>query len=508
MSSLPKEDQDVLHLLVQHVARAFYEPRFTIVLDQLIRHPVLKDDDLAGRMGLQLKELNKVMAVLENDRLVRIHRQNELKEGAQRSVGRQYYYIDYQHFCNVVKWRVAEMRRRIDSTLRNELDNKGYICPQCGKSFSPLEADKVIDFMLGTFICDVCHAELIDNENAENVRGSQDRMQRFNRQMRFIREGLRRTEDMILPAFVFHLPSYCNIAHHVNRFDVALWIKTNIIDVERAKAAAHGGGGGGLKIAGSSGDGKHEDSIGIVLSVDKDEATRRLERDKEAAAKRAQNMLPAWHLKSTISGDLTALGIKENARAEEAASSMAAATLPNSNDTILKGLGQKGSNMPSKDVKPNVTESQESDYYDQYYASLAASAAPSAQATPAVPDLGSDFGDEEEDVKPSVEYLDSLNDYRKRSRSREDVGMGGGPVKTPRMNGHEPSPLSYTNGVDVPAEAEILVNGMTVEDVPADDPIVYVNGEPVPFSQVTEEHQELMTPEEYTAYYEVMTSRL
>lgn len=86
-------------------------------------------------MGLQLKELNKVMVVLENDKLIRVcvlsstqfrftlngnsHRQNELKEGAQRSVGRQYYYIDYQQFCNVVKWRVAEMRRRIDSTLRN-----------------------------------------------------------------------------------------------------------------------------------------------------------------------------------------------------------------------------------------------------------------------------------------------------------------------------------------------------------------------------------------------------
>lgn len=241
-----------------------------------------------------------------------------------------------------------------------ELDNKGYICPQCGKSFSPLEADKVMDFALGTFICDVCHAELIDNENAENVRGSQDRMQRFNRQMRFIREGLRRTEDMILPAFVFHFVVYHSSTHRVTRFDVALWIKTNIIDVERAKAAAQGGSGGGLKIAGSSGDGKHEDSIGIVLSVDKDEATQRLERDKEAAAKRAQNMLPAWHLKSTISGDLTALGIRENARTEEAANAMAAATLPNSNDTILKGLGQKGSNTP-QEVKPNVSETQESD---------------------------------------------------------------------------------------------------------------------------------------------------
>ena len=33
----------------------------------------LKDDDLAGRMGLQLKELNKLMAVLEGDRLVQVY---------------------------------------------------------------------------------------------------------------------------------------------------------------------------------------------------------------------------------------------------------------------------------------------------------------------------------------------------------------------------------------------------------------------------------------------------
>lgn len=51
--------------------------------------------------------------------------------------------------------------------------------------------------------------------------------------------------------------------------------------------------------------------------------------------------------------------------------------------------------------------------------------------------------------------------------------MGGGPVKTPRMNGHEPSPLSYSNGVDIPMEAEVVVNGVEVEGAPADDPIVY-----------------------------------
>jgi transcription initiation factor TFIIE subunit alpha len=68
--------------------------------------------------------------------------------------------------------------------------------------------------------------------------------------------------------------------------------------------------------------------------------------------------------------------------------------------------------------------------YDQYYASLAAasSVVPSAIATPSGLSIpgSSDFGDlaydDDEEKKPNVEYLDSLNDYRKRSRSTEDVG--------------------------------------------------------------------------------------
>ena len=35
-----KEDQEILRLLVQHVSRAFYESKYTIIMDQLARHPV------------------------------------------------------------------------------------------------------------------------------------------------------------------------------------------------------------------------------------------------------------------------------------------------------------------------------------------------------------------------------------------------------------------------------------------------------------------------------------
>lgn len=419
-------------------------------------------------MGLQAKELNKLMAVLGNDRLVQVYRQNELKEGAQRSVGRQYYYIDYKHFCDVVKWRIAEMRRIIDSGLRNELDNKGYICPQCNKSYIPLEVDKLIDFSRGILVCEDCHAEVVENENAENVRGSQDRMQRFNHQMRFVVEGLRKTESMVLPAL-----------------DVPTWVKNNVGDVEKQKT----GQVSGLKIAGSGPGGRQEDGVGIVMSMDKDEATRRQERDAEAAAKRQQNALPAWHLKSTITGDLTALGMQESARAV----GREGEGLPVSSDDSLKGLGTIGT-LPrplqltavAADVKPEIN--QEMDYYDQYYASLAASNAVSSQNTPRS-GLGSEEFEEEEQ-KPSVQYLDSLNDYRKRSRSKEDEGAAS--TKLPKIDAPELEP-------DI-TDSMMEVNG-------ADDTPVFVNGVTKLFSEVTDEDTELMTPDEYTAYYEVLQSR-
>ncbi len=71
-------------------------------------------------------------------------------------------------------------------------------------------------------------------------------------------------------------------------------------------------------------------------------------------------------------------------------------------------------------------------------------------------------------MKPSVEYLDSLNDYRKRSRSAEVSAPDRGLSKTPRLNGYD-SPHSA-----LPPESEPVVAAeteMVVES--SDDPTVY-----------------------------------
>lgn len=134
-------------------------------------------------------------------------------------------------------------------------------------------------------------------------------------------------------------------------FDVAAWVKNNLTDAEKQKDAQDSSG---LKVAGSDGSKKEEDGIGIMMSMDKDENTQKMERAAQAEAKRQQNALPAWHLKSTITGDLTALGVKENARTEGMNG------MSTSNDDILRGLGVIGGrpDQPAihivEDVKPMI----------------------------------------------------------------------------------------------------------------------------------------------------------
>ena len=98
---------------------------------------------------------------------------------------------------------------------------------------------------------------------------------------------------------------------------------------------------------------------------------------------------------------------------------------------------------------------------------MSAQATPSASA-PASSEYGDLNFDEEEEQKPSVEYLDSLNDYRKRSRSREDEGSNR--MKLPKLGDEHVNSFTLES---------VQPNGFAEEprvqeEVPSlDDPIVY-----------------------------------
>ena len=42
-----------------------------------------------------------------------------MKEGQNRIFGRVYFWIDLQQFCNVVKWRLSDMHKKINDAIQN-----------------------------------------------------------------------------------------------------------------------------------------------------------------------------------------------------------------------------------------------------------------------------------------------------------------------------------------------------------------------------------------------------
>ncbi|WFC99284.1 hypothetical protein MYAM1_002028 [Malassezia yamatoensis] len=285
--------------LIQVIARLFYDDGHILLIDQI------PSDVLARRVGLQARDLGALAAKMVEDRILSIHRTQETKEGVvSRSFSRTYYYIDYKQVLDVTKWRMLAMRREIDRRLRNGLDNKGYVCPRCKQSYSTLEVAHLLDFTRNVFICETpgCFMELVDNEDADDVRQSKDTLTRFNEQLHGVQQALRSLEGVALPPM-----------------DIYAWIAKNAAqqpwqeETERDDTKLVPGAKPLAK--------PQAPQVMVELSGTDpaNELANEQRRAKEEEEQRAQNTLPAWHLASTVSGERTGLGrVDAERRAAEA----------------------------------------------------------------------------------------------------------------------------------------------------------------------------------------------
>lgn len=231
-------------------------------------------------------------------------------------------------FLDVTKWRIAKMRSQIDSLLRNELDNKGYMCPRCRKSFSTLDVAQLLDPMTGaTFVCDTpgCGSELVDNEDAEDVRRSKDRLRRFNVQLEPILVRLKNTELLTLPEF--------------DAMEIIARQGGSEQWRQRAEQRLKQKGGAlsnlSLPLASAS---SSTSNAGPSVSVDMTttnpevEAARRAERQAEVERMREQNALPVW-----LQQDVLGQKIPSKDQQREEAYRRDAAAAQNQNDDSAAG---------------------------------------------------------------------------------------------------------------------------------------------------------------------------
>ncbi|BGP39935.1 hypothetical protein JCM10450v2_003914 [Rhodotorula kratochvilovae] len=494
---------DTARLLVQKIVRTFYGNRSAILIDQLVQRECFRDEEIARRLGMQIKDISKITHRLVEDQIVQVHRRSEMRDnGMMKAQLRAYYYLDYSKATDVIKWRMWRIQQTVDVKLRNELDAQGYVCPLCKASYTPLDAASLYDPMSNMFRCSVCQTEVINNENEEEVKGSKDRMQRLNRQTKVIVDLLKKMDQVELPRF--------NVEAYLAIHGPALGAT--------AQAAAEAAGTAPAQAA----------VVKVQIAGDDDEANELRRREAEAQAKRAQNALPSWIAQSTISS------------APEGASAAAPAPLEGDAQPFSSAAAVGGATLrmgdESKPVFPTApgasdpAEAGDADL-DAYYASLenaapAGAALEDAGALQALQALeaegeGSPLLDSpvassgragtEEQLDEAEGTPGVVAGKREREDEEFDLEEAGAGAKRARLDeagaSSEPSP-ALVGAVDGAAEEEDDDDEFDDEFEPAEggaDPnqLISVNGKMLPFAEVTEDMTGEMTADEYSAYWEV-----
>ncbi|GAV74232.1 TFIIE_alpha domain-containing protein [Cephalotus follicularis] len=240
--------------LVKLAARAFYDDISTkgenqpktgrsdnrgiavVVLDALTRRQWVREEDLAKDLKLHSKQLRRTLRFFEEEKLItRDHRRETAKgakiysaavaataDGSITKEGEEkiklhthsYCCLDYAQIHDVVRYRLHRLKKR----LKDELDNKNtvqeYICPNCGKRYTALDALRLVSLEDEYFHCENCNGELVaesdklaaqeggDGDDKRRRREKlKDLLQKMEVELKPLMEQLNRVKDLPMPEF-------------------------------------------------------------------------------------------------------------------------------------------------------------------------------------------------------------------------------------------------------------------------------------------------------------------
>lgn len=242
MASIPSIEP--FNRLVRLAARAFYDDVSTkgdnqpktsrgdnrgmavVVLDALTRRQWVREEDLAKALKLHSKQLRRILRFFEEEKLVtRDHRKENAKGAKQHNTAaaaaaasdgqtvtnkegeekvkmhtHSYCCLDYAQICDVVRYRIHRMKKK----LKDELDSRNtiqhYICPSCNKRYSAFDALQLVSYTDEYFHCETCNGELVaesDKLASEEMGDGDDNVRKRRREK--LKDMQQRIEEQLKP---------------------------------------------------------------------------------------------------------------------------------------------------------------------------------------------------------------------------------------------------------------------------------------------------------------------
>lgn len=442
-----------LQRLVRTVMRGFYSIEHSLLMDLLLRKPCMRDEDLENLLKFDKKQINKLIDLLKKDKMLK--GRIRMETGPDGKSSRQtYHYINYKAFVNVVKYKLDHMRRKIETEERDSTSRASFICTECKKAYTDLEADQLCDRMTGEFKCCNCGAVVEEDPNVIPQADSRLILARFNQQMEPLYILLKEVEDIVLPSEMAEPePDSNNMQPGSNRNNdmrpTAVHIDTSGGDMWR------------------SGQRRSEyDAMQVDASL-----TIKLESDEmdTNGYMKSENGLP------TASSATTSVDGKKTIKKEQPAW-LTTSTVDYESGDQVNGISDHHTPHSSTSIR----RINEFDRMNGFSDPVNGDPASSSSLAPAV---------------ISKEVLETLMQYERESSDHFAEALNF--LKSNHVIDHNNSVSAHVNGDRMDGENDALMESDDEED---EGPVVRVEGRLIPLKDVDESTVKRMSPEEVAFY--------
>ncbi|QLQ78208.1 hypothetical protein HG537_0A04550 [Torulaspora globosa] len=364
---------EIVKNLLKFVVRGFYGGSYILVLDAVLFHSVLAEEDLKQLLGINKTDLGPLVARLRSDGLLSMHKQREYPPNS-KSVERAYFYIKFPHAIDAIKWKVHQVVQRLKDDLDKNSAPNGYMCPICSTKYTQLEAVQLLNYDRTEFLCSLCNEPLVEDDSGKKNKEKQDRLNRLMDQVQPIIDYLKKIDDSRIEE---------------NTFEIAL---ARLIPPQNQSRAAYtynpkkgstmfrpGDSSMGVGMDGSSlgndssrrAGANSQATLHVNITTASDEIAQRALQERQAEEKRKQNAVPEWHKQSTIGK--SALGrLDEDEEFDPRTTAQANMSLEETNGGIKQETGIDEFYHKHRPLTEQELEERENERtLNEYYASLA-----------------------------------------------------------------------------------------------------------------------------------------
>lgn len=423
---------EIVKNLLKFVVRGFYGGSYVLVLDAILYHSVLAEEDLKQLLGINKTDLGPLIARLRSDGLMSTHKQREYPPNS-KSIERVYFYIKFPHAIDAIKWKVHQVVQRLKDDLDKNSAPNGYMCPICLTKYTQLEAIQLLNFDRTEFLCSLCDEPLVEDDSGKKNKEKQDRLNRLMDQVQPIIDYLKKIDDSRIEENTFEIAlarlippqNQSRAAYTYNPKKGSTMFRPG--DAPLANVMGTALNNDNSRRAGAN----SQATLHINITTASDEVAQRELQERKAEEKRKQNAVPEWHKQSTI-GKADLGRLDQDEEFDPRTTAYAAQSLEESNGGFgnRDAVGGDGYHHHRVLTEQELEERENERTLNEYYASLAKKQARMKKDE-------EEEEEEDEELEDENEFEDEFEDVMEedigavRSQDNENNEIGGKASENP-----------------------------------------------------------------------------